>query len=148
MRAFTVPIDLEQFELRGWRTSEGKLLFVDRAIDTAERAWKLPRRSAKQLSDVSEPLRTAGLLGSNPDGLWRPSEWRLTLQRHDRHTGVGWIDVVPSDRSDAFQLRVHRCFDLSAAAAVDDPHFGIPGDECRIQKRCDGLESLVHGVAM
>ena len=74
MRAFTVPIDLEQFELRGWRTSEGKLLFVDRAIDTAEREWKLPRRSAKQLSDVSEPLRTAGLLGSNPDGLWRPSK--------------------------------------------------------------------------
>lgn len=73
MRGFTVPIDLEQFEKRAWRFSEGKLLYVDRAIDTAERAWKLPRRAARHVADVSEHLRTAGLLGSNPEGLWRPS---------------------------------------------------------------------------
>ena len=73
MRAFTVPIDLEKFESRGWRFSNGKLLYVDRAIDTAERAWKLPRRAAKSISDVSEALRTAGLMGSNPEGLWKPN---------------------------------------------------------------------------
>ena len=39
MRAFTVPIDLEQFESRGWRFSSGNLLYLDRAIDSAERAW-------------------------------------------------------------------------------------------------------------
>lgn len=72
MRAFTVPIDLEQFEKRGWRFSSGKLLYVDRAIDTAKRAWKLSRRAAKNVSDVSEQLRTAGLLGANPEGLWKP----------------------------------------------------------------------------
>jgi len=72
MRAFTVPIDLEQFEKRGWRFSKGKLLYVDRAIDTAERAWKLPRRTAKRISDVSEDVRKAGLLGANPEGLWKP----------------------------------------------------------------------------
>jgi len=72
MRAFTVPIDLEQFEKRGWRFSKGKLLYVDRAIDTAERAWKLSRRAAKRISNVSEDLRQAGLLGSNPEGLWKP----------------------------------------------------------------------------
>lgn len=73
MRGFTVPIDLEQFETRGWRFSGGKLLYVDRAIDTAERAWRLPRTVAARISDVSEHLRTAGLLGANPKGLWRPS---------------------------------------------------------------------------
>ena len=72
MRAFTEPIDLEPFERRGWRFDGGKLLYVDRAIDTAERAWKLPRSAAKNVSDVSEQLRTAGLLGSNPAGLWKP----------------------------------------------------------------------------
>lgn len=72
MRAFTMPIDLEQFESRGWRFSGGNLLYVDRAIDTAERAWKLPRSAARHISNVSEDLNRAGLLGSNPEGLWKP----------------------------------------------------------------------------
>ena len=74
MRAFTVPVDLEKFESRGWRFDEGSLPYVDRAIDTAERAWKLPRGT--KLSRVSEDLRKAGLLGSNPQGLWRPGSSR------------------------------------------------------------------------
>lgn len=72
MRAFTVPVELEPFEKRGWRFDEGKLLYVDRAIDRAVRAWKLPRGAVRSISRVSEQLRTAGLLGSNPKGLWRP----------------------------------------------------------------------------
>ena len=72
MRAFTEPIDLETFEPRGWRFSPGKLLYVDHAIDTAPRAWKLARRDANAISDVSEHLREAGLLGANPEGLWKP----------------------------------------------------------------------------
>jgi hypothetical protein len=71
MRAFTVPIDLEKFESRGWRFSEGSLPYIDRAIDTAERAWKLPR--GMKLNRVGEQLRKAGLLGASPTGLWRPS---------------------------------------------------------------------------
>ncbi|HEX9160166.1 MAG TPA: hypothetical protein VF980_00550 [Thermoanaerobaculia bacterium] len=72
MRAFTVPIDLEPFERRGWRFSRGHLPYVDRAIDSAERAWKLPQTIAKKLPPVSDAVREAGLLGSNPEGLWRP----------------------------------------------------------------------------
>jgi hypothetical protein len=72
MRAFTAPVELEQFESRGWRFGEDRLLYIDRAIDTAPRAWKLPRGSVKQISRVSEQLRKAGMLGSNPAGLWRP----------------------------------------------------------------------------
>jgi hypothetical protein len=72
MRAFTVPIELEPFEARGWRFAEDSMLYVDDAIDTAERAWRLPRGSVKRISRVSEPLRNAGLLGANPKGLWRP----------------------------------------------------------------------------
>ena len=73
MRAFTEPVELEQFEARGWRFDEGSMMYVDRAIDTAPRAWKLPRRSAARLSKVSEQFRQAGLFGSRSEGLWRPS---------------------------------------------------------------------------
>ena len=73
MRTFTVPIELEPFETRGWRFDEGDMLYVDDAIDTAERAWKLPRNREKVVSPVSEDIRKAGLLGSNPAGLWRRS---------------------------------------------------------------------------
>jgi hypothetical protein len=72
MRSFTVPIDLETFESRGWRFSEGQLPYIDRAIDRAPKAWALPRCSVREINDVSELLRLAGLMGSNPAGLWRP----------------------------------------------------------------------------
>ncbi len=73
MRSFTVPVELEKFESRGWRFSEGQLLYIDRAIDLAPKAWVLPRRTIKQFSKVSELLRNAGLLGSKAEGLWRRS---------------------------------------------------------------------------
>ncbi len=72
MRSFTVPVELEKFEPRGWRFSERSLFYVDRAIDAAPRAWVLPRGKVKKLSRVSEQLRKAGLLGARPEGLWRP----------------------------------------------------------------------------
>ena len=71
MRSFTVPIDLERFERRGWRFAEDELLDIDRAIDLAPKAWVLPRQRTKHLSKVSELLRNAGLLGSKTAGLWR-----------------------------------------------------------------------------
>ena len=74
MRAFTVPIGLEQFEKRNWRFSGGNLLYVDRAIDTAERAWQLPRSVGRKLSRVSTDVMDAGLMGANPAGLWRPGD--------------------------------------------------------------------------
>ena len=72
MRAFTVPVELEQFEPRRWRFDDGHLPYIDRAIDTAQRECVLPRKSVKHISRVSESLRQAGLLGSRPEGLWRP----------------------------------------------------------------------------
>ena len=73
MRSFTDPVELEPFESRGWRFSERELLYIDRAIDRAPRAWVLPRQSIKQVSKVGTLLRKAGLLGSKAEGLWRRS---------------------------------------------------------------------------
>src|SRR5882724_7711622 len=73
MRSFTVPVELEQFESRGWRFDEGKLRYIDRAIDVAPDAWVLPRQRVKTLGRVGELLRNAGLLGSKAAGLWRRS---------------------------------------------------------------------------
>ncbi|MGH9419497.1 MAG: hypothetical protein ACRD3J_05945, partial [Thermoanaerobaculia bacterium] len=74
MRAFSVPVDLEPFEPRGWRFSDGKLLYIDRAIDKAPNAWTLPRNRVRHLSMASETVRRAGLLGSKPAGLWKPKK--------------------------------------------------------------------------
>jgi hypothetical protein len=74
MRSFTVPVELEKFEKRGWRFSGGNLGYIDREIDNAPKAWTLARRSAGQLSKVNDLLRQSGLLGSNPDGLWKRSD--------------------------------------------------------------------------
>jgi hypothetical protein len=73
MRAFTEPVDLEPFEQRGWRFSEQQLLYIDRAIDRAPKAWTMPRGRVRHVSSVSEQLRKAGLLGARREGLWRRS---------------------------------------------------------------------------
>jgi hypothetical protein len=69
MRAFTVAVDLERFEKRGWRFDEGPMDYIDEAIDSAKRAWRLPK--GMRVSNVSDSIKTAGLLGSNPAGLWK-----------------------------------------------------------------------------
>ena len=71
MRSFTVPVELEPFEPRGWRFAEEELLYIDRAIDRAPKAWELPRGRAGRLGSVSRLLRSAGLLGSKASGLWK-----------------------------------------------------------------------------
>jgi len=72
MRAFTVPVELEPFERRGWRFADDDLPYIDEAIDSAPKAWVLPRRLIKNINPASDLLRQAGLLGCNPAGLWRP----------------------------------------------------------------------------
>jgi hypothetical protein len=52
MRSFTVPVDLERFEGRGWRFSEEQLVYIDHALDRAPKAWKLPRQRIKLLTRV------------------------------------------------------------------------------------------------
>jgi hypothetical protein len=71
MRSFTVPLELERFEPRGWRFAERELGYIDRAIDRLPKAWTLPRGRARHLSRAGELLRRAGLLGSKAEGLWR-----------------------------------------------------------------------------
>jgi hypothetical protein len=73
MRSFTVPVELERFEPRGWRFADEELTYIDRAIDLAPKAWILPRGAGKRLSTVNELLRNAGMLGSKSAGLWRRS---------------------------------------------------------------------------
>ena len=73
MRSFTVPVDLEQFEPRGWRFKNGSLPYIDDSIDHAPLAWRLPRRTIPELSEVSEQLRQAGMFGSKAAGLWKRS---------------------------------------------------------------------------
>jgi hypothetical protein len=68
MRGFTVPVDLEKFEKRGWRFDDGPMRYVDDAIDDAKRAWRLPKGT--RLSRVSDAALKAGLLGANRAGLW------------------------------------------------------------------------------
>jgi hypothetical protein len=65
MRSFTVPIDLEPYERRRWRFSESPLLYLDRDIDLAPKAWELPRQSVKRLTLVTKLYRY-GIEGKAP----------------------------------------------------------------------------------
>lgn len=74
MRAFTVPVELEPFESRGWRFRDDVLHCIDEAIDDAEYAWTLGRGAVRSISSVSAIVLQAGMIGTKPEGLWRPKK--------------------------------------------------------------------------
>lgn len=65
MRSFTVPVELEPFEERGWRFSEKPLHYIDRS----RREGLGTAASKSRRAEQGEPAPSqAGLLGSKPEG--------------------------------------------------------------------------------
>ena len=72
LRAYSVPLDLAGFDHLDWETDDGALEVIANRLDSARHFQALTPRQAKSLAPVDERRYTAGLLGSNPDGLYKP----------------------------------------------------------------------------
>ncbi len=72
LRGYTVPLDLRRFEPIAWRTSDDQLDLIAERLDQI-RCWPvLDEQTAAALPRVDDRTYEAQLLGSNPDGLYRP----------------------------------------------------------------------------
>ena len=74
LRAYTAPLDLSAFDRFGWEVRDGEPLeAIARRLDELRRFPLLPAGRAGDLARVDELSARAGMLGTDPDGLFRPS---------------------------------------------------------------------------
>jgi hypothetical protein len=72
LREYSAPFDLSRFDDRQWMTTEEDISWVGDALDRARHYKFLTRAQARDLELVDRDLVRAGLLGSNPRGLFKP----------------------------------------------------------------------------
>ncbi len=72
MRAYTRPLDLTSFDKSRWMTSDEHLDAIGVRLDEMRRIKPITARMIRNLSFADPRSLQAGLLGSNPAGLFKP----------------------------------------------------------------------------
>jgi hypothetical protein len=74
LRAYTVPLDLRAFDRMGWEVRDGDPLeAIAQRLDEIRKVPVLPPERAAELAPVDELSARAGMLITDPAGLFRPS---------------------------------------------------------------------------
>lgn len=71
LRGYTVPVNLERFDRINWMGSDDCLQDVADGLDRARKVKLVSGSMARRLAPVDERSFRAGLMGSNPDGLFK-----------------------------------------------------------------------------
>jgi hypothetical protein len=72
LRSYSVPVDLRRFDRLDWMNRDEGMEDIARALDSARHVSLLTERMIKNLQPVDRRSLEAGLMGSNPDGLYKP----------------------------------------------------------------------------
>ncbi|HEY4492265.1 MAG TPA: hypothetical protein VI958_09740, partial [Acidobacteriota bacterium] len=72
LRSYTVPLNLAAFDQHRWETEDKPLHSIADRLDELRIVRLVSRRMVKNMSPVDERSLRAGLMGSNPAGLYRP----------------------------------------------------------------------------
>mgnify|MGYP007030128189 CR=1 FL=1 len=73
LRGYTVPLDLSAYDRQGWMTDDAILDAIADRTDRIRRYRLLTPAMVARLTPVDARSYQAGLLGANPDGLYRVS---------------------------------------------------------------------------
>ena len=74
LRGYTGPLNLNRFDRLDWMTKDEPLELIARRTDEICRIDLLPPALAEKLSPVDERSYQAGLTGTDPKGLFKPSQ--------------------------------------------------------------------------
>jgi len=74
LRAYSSPFNLSKYDNRKWMTTSDDLDFIGYDIDKQRHFTLIKSEDAKSLNKVRPYLFEAGLLGSNPEGLYKPEK--------------------------------------------------------------------------
>ncbi|MGA1793390.1 MAG: hypothetical protein ACMUHM_05520 [Thermoplasmatota archaeon] len=72
LRSYSSPFDLSRFDEKDWMITEEDLEFIGDALDRSRHYPLITGEMAGELNVVEDDLMQAGLLGSDPKGLYRP----------------------------------------------------------------------------
>jgi len=72
LRSYSRPFDLTMFESRKWATTDEDLEYIGDKIESLHHYPVVTRKMIKNLCTASDSMLKAGLLGSKPEGLFKP----------------------------------------------------------------------------
>ena len=72
MRSYSVPLDLARFDHLEWETHDDGLEEIAARLESARHFEVLTPRQRTELAQVDRRRYLAGLMGSNPKGLYKP----------------------------------------------------------------------------
>ncbi len=71
LRSYSLPVDLRRFDDVGWMTTEKDLGFIGDFLDSVVHKTLLTPQQIGMLNRVDKRTYDSGLLGSNPEGIYR-----------------------------------------------------------------------------
>lgn len=72
LRGYTIPLNLQSFDRHGWMVRDEPMEWIAEKLDRMKRVRVLTPGMVKRLSPLDPRAYQAGLLGTNPRGLYRP----------------------------------------------------------------------------
>ncbi len=72
LRGYTVPVNLTRFDRLNWMGNDEHLQEIADGLDRARKVKLLTPAMVRRLAPLDERSFRAGLMGSNPDGLFKP----------------------------------------------------------------------------
>lgn len=74
LRSYSLPFDLTLFESRHWATTDEDLEYIGDKIESLHHFPLVTDKMIKRLSIASNSMLKAGMLGSKPEGLFKPKK--------------------------------------------------------------------------
>lgn len=71
LHEYSVPMNLERFDKYNWMTTDGDIDFIADYLDKVRHYEVMNAKTAKNMPKVSRDILKAGLLGSDPNGLFK-----------------------------------------------------------------------------
>lgn len=72
LRSYSIPFNLSFFDSRNWATTDEDLEYIGDKIESLHHYKVLTEKMIKNLYKASDQMLKAGLLGSKPEGLFKP----------------------------------------------------------------------------
>ena len=83
LRSYSRPLDLSRFDAKGWMTTEDDLEWIGDRLSALQHYPLVDETTVQGLQPVDDLLYEAGLLGSDPAGLYKPKDHHERRRRGD-----------------------------------------------------------------
>lgn len=74
LRSYSPPFDLTHFESRHWATTDEDLEYIGDKIESLHHYPVASKKMIRRLYKASDSMMKAGMLGSKPEGLYKPKK--------------------------------------------------------------------------